>query len=127
VVDQGGDCADHPGGIGAGRQVAALYGPADDDGHLGGASGEEARQHLLSRPVLHSCRDHAGEGRLDGWIPEAGHHAAGECAEIGVEVSLVGHGYLLRRMLGHEVGQQPIKAGTGCWPRPALNPAVTAQ
>ena len=64
----------------------------------------------MTARFLALCRDHAGEGRHDGWIPEAGHHAAGECAEIGVEVSLVGHGYLLRRMLGHEVGQQPIKA-----------------
>src|SRR5262249_38887747 len=26
------------------------------------------------------------------------------------EVSLVGHGYLLRGVLGHEVGQQPVQA-----------------
>ena len=87
---------DHPGGVGASGQFAALYGPVDDDASPWAVlAGLEAGQHLAAPPgfctaaatMLARAALMAGSRRL-------ATTRAGERAEVAVEVSLVGHGYL---------------------------------
>jgi len=91
-------------------ELAAARGPVHDHTHRGGAGREELREHLPGGGVPHGGRHDAGEGGPDGRVRERGHDRGSERAQVGPEIPLIGDGYLLRRVPGHEISQQPVEA-----------------